>query len=85
MSGSLAAFPSHLACVLYLAALPKPVQMRVIWMLLPCQVVMMLAEMFVAYQQSAGLESELPDVVMGMQVVLLSTGGLKNTVSPQLH
>jgi len=27
-------------------------------MLLPCQVVMMLAVMFVAYQHSAGLESE---------------------------
>lgn len=59
MSGCSSAFPSPLACVLYLAVLPKPVQMRVIWMLLPCQVVMMLAMMFVAYQHSAGLESEL--------------------------
>lgn len=44
MSGSFSAFPSHLACVLYLAVLPMSVQMRVIGMLLPCQVVMMLAE-----------------------------------------
>lgn len=41
--------------------------------------------MFVAYQQSAGLESELPDVVMGMQIGLVSTEGLKNTALPQLH
>lgn len=54
-------FPSPLACVLCLAPLPKPVQMRVIWMLLPCQVVTMLAALSVAYQHSAGLESELLD------------------------
>lgn len=41
--------------------------------------------MFVVYQQSAGLESELPDVVMGMQIGLVSTEGLKNTALPQLH
>lgn len=38
-----------------------PVQMRVIWMLLPCQVVKMLVMMFVAYQRSAVLESEFLD------------------------
>lgn len=61
MSCCSSAFPSPLACVLYLAVLPTPVWMTVIWMLLPCQVVMMLAMMFVAYQNSAGLESELLD------------------------
>lgn len=50
-------FPS---CVcLYLAVLPKLGQTRIIWMLLPCQAIMMPTIMFMAYQHSAGQKSEL--------------------------